>query len=75
MTLTITDTRNNQKGVLWDSLEAGHVYIDCYGRYIMRLDTEDAVVDLSLGEVVLNDSYDTQYDAFYSVKAKLEIFG
>ena len=75
MTLTINDTRNNQKGVLWDSLEAGHVYIDNNGRYVMAVDSEDFIINFSEGEVVSHTEYDVEYDRFIPVKAKLEIFG
>ena len=77
MTLTINDTRNNQKGILWDSLEAGHVYIDCYGNYVMAVESSnsEAVVNLATGEVATNKLYNEEYDEFIPVKAKLEIFG
>lgn len=76
MTLVINDTRNNQKGILWESLEAGHVYIDCYGNYVMAIDTGVvlAVVDLSDGMVSDKDEY-VGDEMFTEVKAKLEIFG
>ena len=75
MTLTINDTRNNQKGILWDSLEAGHVYIDKNGWYVMAVDSEDFIINFSEGEVVSHTEYDVEYDRFIPVKAKLEIFG
>lgn len=74
MTLLINDTRNNQKGVLWESLEAGHVYIDKNGWYLMGTDYEH-VVNLSNGDLIGPTSYDMSYDTFVSCKAKLEIFG
>lgn len=79
MTLTINDTRNNQKGILWDALESGHVYIDKNGWYVMMTcdgfsDTEH-VVNLSTGELVEDTCYNSQYDEFVPVKCRLEIFG
>ena len=76
MTLTINDTRNNQKGILWESLEAGHVYIDCYGNYVMAIDfgNKITVVDLSDGLVAHSGEY-VRDEVFTEVKAKLEIFG
>lgn len=73
MTLTINDTRNNQKGILWESLEAGHVYIDKSGWYVMCISDENVLVNLSNGEFV--EGYDLTYDTFIPVKAKLEVFG
>ncbi|UZS00809.1 hypothetical protein [Pseudomonas phage vB_PsaM_M1] len=77
MTLTINDTRNNQKGILWESLEAGHVYIDCYGNYVMAIESSSSedVVNLSTGDVMTSKHYNEEYDEFVPVKAKLEIFG
>ena len=81
MTLTINDTRNNQNGLpslcealLWESLEAGHVYTDNNGRYVMGTDYE-YVVNLSNGDLIGPTFYDMSYDTFMSCKAKLEIFG
>ncbi len=75
MTLTINDTRNNHKGILWESLEAGHVYIDCYGSYVMAIDTGVvlAVVDLSDGMVSDKNEY-VGDEVFTEVTAKLEVF-
>ena len=42
MTLLINDTRNNQKGILWESLEAGQVYVDCYGNYVMAVESSNS---------------------------------
>lgn len=75
MTLIINDTRNNQKGILWDSLEAGSVYVDCYGNYVMAIDTGVVIkmVDLSDGLVSDKDAY-AGNEEFIPVKAKLEVF-
>jgi len=77
MMLQINDTRNQQKGILWDSLEAGHVYIDCYGNYVMAVEgvNGEYAVNLSNGEVFTSKHYNEEYDEFVPVKAKLEIFG
>lgn len=77
MTLAINDTRNSHKGILWDSLEAGHVYIDCYGNYVMAVESSNSedVVNLSTGDVMASKHYNEEYDEFVPVKAKLEIFG
>lgn len=74
MTLTINDTRNNQKGLLWDALEAGHVYIDKNGWYVIGTDHE-YILHLSTGELISPKFYSMSYDEFLPVKAKLEIFG
>lgn len=73
MTITINDTRNNQKGILWESLEAGHVYIDKNGWYVMGTDYE-YVVDLSNGSLYGPQEYQLSYDTFTLCKAKLEVF-
>lgn len=77
MTLTINDTRNNQKGILWESLEAGHVYIDKNGWYVMAVENgfDDYAVKLDTGELLGESIYDQQYDRFTEVKVKLEVFG
>ena len=76
MTLAINDTRSIQKGILWDSLKVGHVYIDCYGNYVMAIDfgNKITVVDLSDGLVADYGEY-VGDEVFTKVKAKLEIFG
>lgn len=75
MTLTINDTRNKKKGILWESLEPGHVYIDKNGYYVMAVDSEDFIINFSEGEILSHTEYDMEYDTFIPVKAKLEIFG
>lgn len=79
MTLFINDTRNNQKGILWEALEAGSVYVDKNGWYVMCVDEAYpcSVINLSNGERITetNSIYDLAYDGFVPVKAKLEIFG
>lgn len=76
MTLTINDTRNNQKGILWDSLEAGHVYIDCYGNYVMAVEgvNGEYVVNLASGDLATCNIYQTDSDEFTPTKCKLEVF-
>ena len=76
MTLQINDTRNNQKGILWESLETGQVYVDCYGNYVMAIDfgNKITVVDLSDGLVAHSGEY-VNDEEFTLLRAKLEIFG
>ena len=73
MRLEIKDTRGLKKGVLWPDLEAGVVYIDCYGKYVMATD-ESSVVDLSDGDLFLGDAYDKESDEFTPTRCKLEVF-
>lgn len=75
MTITINDTRNTQKGILWGSLEAGHVYIDKNGWYVMCLEDCEWIVNLANGETTYNQDYDIDCDKFIPVKCRLEIFG
>lgn len=71
--MEITDTRSLKNGYRWVDLEAGVVYIDCVGRYIMATD-ESSVVDLSDGFLYNSVNYDQEYDEFTPTKCKLEVF-
>ena len=73
MSLEINDTRNLKKGFRWLDLDAGVVYIDCNGRYVMATD-ENSVVDLSDGTLYSDDVYDKEFDEFAPTKCKLEVF-
>ncbi len=73
MSLEITDTRSLKKGVRWSDLQAGVVYVDCNGCYVMATD-EGSVVDLSDGTVYSADVYDKEFDEFIPTKCKLEVF-
>ena len=48
MSVEINDTRSLKKGYRWVDLQAGVVYIDCNGHYVMATD-ENSVVDLANG--------------------------
>ena len=73
MTIEINDVRGSKKGVLWNDLQTGVVYIDCVGRYTMATD-ESSVVDLSDGFIYNSVNYDQEYDEFTPTKCKLEVF-
>ena len=73
MSLEINDTRGIKKGILWSDLEAGVVYIDRNGAYVMATD-ESSVVDLSDGTLYLDTAYDKKFDEFTPTKCKLEVF-
>lgn len=73
MTIEINDVRGSKKGVLWDDLQTGVVYIDCVGRYVMATD-ENSVVDLSDGFTYNSVNYDQDHDEFTPTKCKLEVF-
>jgi len=73
MSVEINDTRSLEKGCRWVELEAGVVYIDCNGCYVMATD-ESSVVDLSDGTLYSLDVYQEDYDEFTPTKCKLEVF-
>jgi hypothetical protein len=73
MSLEINDTRSLKKGIRWLDLEAGVVYVDCHGNYVMATD-ESSVVDLSDGTLCNIDAYQQDFDEFTPTKCKLEVF-
>lgn len=73
MSLEINDTRSLKKGIRWLDLQAGVVYIDCNGAYVMATD-ESSVVDLSDGTLHTFETYQNEYDEFTPTKCKLEVF-
>ena len=75
MTLTINDTRNNQKGILWESLEAGQVYVDCHGNYVMAIDFGNKITVVDLSDGLVADYGEYFNEEFTLLRAKLEIFG
>lgn len=73
MTIEINDTRSLKKGYRWVDLQAGVVYIDCNGHYVMATD-ENSVVDLANGTLYTSVEYENEYDEFTPTKCKLEVF-
>ena len=73
MTIEINDMRGSKKGVLWNDLQTGVVYIDCNGHYVMDTD-ENSVVDLANGVLYTVAEYEKDYSEFTPTKCKLEVF-
>lgn len=73
MSVEINDTRSLKKGYRWADLQAGVVYIDCNGHYVMATD-ENSVVDLANGVLYTIAEYEKDYSEFTPTKCKLEVF-
>ena len=73
MSVEINDTRSLKKGYRWVDLQAGVVYIDCNGHYVMATD-ESSVVDLANGTLYTVAEYEENYSVFTPTKCKLEVF-
>lgn len=76
MTIEINNVRGRRKGVLWNDLQTGVVYVDCYGSYMMAVEFVDEtyLVNLSNGDLSTGSPYGKEYDEFTPTKCKLEVF-